>query len=180
MDSIIVKSNKIIFVDIDFGYAYTNNHSFSSGISVNYQHQNDFYKVRFTQNYRLDDAKFVAIFPVSGKETIYNEVSLMYGKRLIRNDLSYHFTMGISYNELLLRDDFNVFFNDFFIGFPIEIGMHSFPSEKERFRILYGLIPVGKPTSFARATSLKIKANIAKQSYIGISIGIGLGMYKKY
>ena len=43
-----------------------------------------------------------------------------------------------------------------FVGFPLEFGIHWFHSKKERYKVLFGLIPVGKPTSFGRGLGLKL------------------------
>jgi hypothetical protein len=58
--------------------------------------------------------------------------------------------------------------------------MSFFKTKKERFRIFYGLIPVGEPTSFGRAFGFRLYANIAKNSYVGLGLTFGLGWHKIY
>ena len=58
--------------------------------------------------------------------------------------------------------------------------MSFFKSKKERFRIFYGLIPVGEPISFGKSFGFKLSANIAKKSYIGLGLTFALGWHKIY
>ena len=179
LDSISKKSNPIIFADINFGYAYFSEHAFSGGLSLNYQNKSNFYKFRFVQHEYYQKVKFISIIPITKTSVLYNEYSLMYGKRIIKDEFSYHFTIGVSYNYLNFIQENNSISKNQFYGLPIEIGFLSFNKNKERYR-LYGIIPVGKPTSFGRSTGIKIVANIAERSYIGLHLSIGLGYYKKY
>lgn len=105
----------------------------------------------------------------------------MYGKRYIEDGFSYHFSGGISYNSLRDKDDnLNKNTTVNYVGFPLEVGLSWFKSRRQRFRILYGLIPVGKPTGFGRSFGIKMYANFTKRTYFGIGLNFGLGYHKKY
>lgn len=182
LDTLNNNSNIILFAEFDIGYANFSRNSFSGGVSLNYQNKSDFFKFRFTENLNTKGVERVVIFfPVSGTQTVYHEYALMYGKRYIKKGFSYHFTAGISYNTISTTN-FESLFNSNtestnFYGFPLEIGFNWFSPDKEQFRI-FGLIPIGKPSNFSRATGMKIKANLTEQYYVGLSLSLGFGFYK--
>jgi len=60
------------------------------------------------------------------------------------------------------------------------VNVKWFKKEKKRFRAYYGLIPIGKPTSFGRSFGFKLYGNIGKLSYVGIGINYGFGWHKRY
>jgi hypothetical protein len=62
---------------------------------------------------------------------------------------------------------------------PIELNFKWFKSKKKRYRI-YGIIPVGEPTSFGRNFGFKLVGNISKNSFVGLGIVYGFGIHKKY
>ena len=175
-DSISKSSNLILFAEANFGYSYFSKDAFHSGLSLNFQKGNDLLTFRFLQNDHIQKIEWFLIFPLSDEREQYTEYSVLYGKRFIKDDHAYHFSGGLSYNRL--ESNFgNLVSKSSFFGFPIGVGIHWFPSDKERFR-LFGLIPVGKPTRFARSTGIKLNANIAKTSYIGVAFTLGLGFHK--
>ncbi|WP_439129928.1 hypothetical protein [Polaribacter sp.] len=180
VDSLIIKANPIVFVDGNLGYANGYLQGFSAGFSINYQIKRDLFKLRFFTIENIEKIDFFIFFPINIVSTTLDEYSLLYGKRYIEDNFSYHFSGGISYNKETFNDNGNKTVKDSFVGFPIEIGISWFKSKKERFRIFYGLIPVGKPTSFGKSIGIKLYGNIAKKSYVGIGFSFGLGWHKKY
>jgi hypothetical protein len=180
-DSLNLKQNPIAFADINLGYAIGSAKGFSAGVSFYYQKEKQLFTFRILQNVNIEKVDLLfGIFPTNIDSKTLNEYSFLYGKRFIDTDRSYHFSAGISYNTFKYIKKDIVLNDKVFIGFPIEMGMHFFNAKKEKFRVLYGLIPLGKPTSFARSYGFKLYANIAKKSYIGLGISIGLGWHKIY
>jgi hypothetical protein len=178
-DSLVVKENPIIFGDILLGYANTGKSAVTVGLNINYQSKNDLFTFRTSETTSIDKIEwflFVPIFKVTNTTTEY---AALYGKRYIEDGTAYHFSGGISYN---INEDVNgnLKTRDTFIGFPLEAGISWFKSEKKRFRVFSGLIPVGKPTSFGRSIGIKLYGNIAKRSYVGLGLTFGLGWHKIY
>jgi hypothetical protein len=178
-DSINVKKNPIVFGDFLVGYSNTGKTSVTVGVNVNYQSKNNLYTFRTSQTTSIDKIDWFLFIPISVVSNTTTEYAALYGKRYIEDGMSYHFSGGISYN---INEDVNgdIKTRETFAGFPLEIGMSFFKTNKERFRVLYGLIPVGKPTSFGRSFGFKLYANIAKRSYVGLGLTFGLGWHKIY
>ena len=180
-DSLKLKQNPIAFADINLGYAIGSTKGLSAGVSFYYQKEKQLFTFRILETVDIEKVDFLfGIFPTNIDSKTLNEYSLLYGKRFIDTDRSYHFSAGISYNTFKYIKNDIVLNEEVFVGFPLEVGMIFFNAKKEKFRVLYGLIPVGKPTSFARSYGFKLYANIAKKSYIGLGISIGLGWHKIY
>jgi hypothetical protein len=177
LDSIKPKQNPIVFGDFFIGYSNSGKTAATIGLNINYQSKNDLFTFRTSETTSIDRIDWLYIFPVSIVRNTTTEYALLYGKRYIEDGLSYHFSGGISYN---INEDVNydIKTRDNFVGFPLEIGMNFFKSKKEKFRVFYGLIPVGKPTSFGRSFGFKLYANIAKKSYVGLGLSFGLGWHK--
>ncbi|AUC86705.1 hypothetical protein CW731_10235 [Polaribacter sp. ALD11] len=162
-----------------FGYSNTGKSAGTIGLNINYQSKNNLFTFRTSQTTSIDKIEWIYIFPVTTKSNTTSEYAALYGKRYIEDGVAYHFSGGISYNT---NEDVNgeVNIRDSFIGFPLEIGVNWFKSKKKRFKVFYGLIPVGKPTSFGRSIGFKLYANIAKRSYVGLGLTFGLGWHKIY
>lgn len=178
-DYIKVKENPIVFGDFLVGYSNTGKSAVTGGFSINYQSKNDLFTFRTSQTISIDKIEWFLIVPISVVSNTTTEYAALYGKRYIEDGFSYHFSGGISYN---INEDVNgdIKTSNTFAGFPLEIGMSLFKSKKERFRVFYGLIPVGKPTSFGRSIGFKLYANIAKKTYVGLGLTFGLGWHKIY
>ena len=171
-DSVSVHTNPIFFTGVNLGYTNGELRGINTSFDVNYQSKNNLITFKYAI---IAEIKEFLLFPIIITET--EQYSLLYGKRYLIDGFSYHFSGGISYNstnDRRINETYNYF------GFPIEIGVNWFHSEKKRFRILYGLIPIGKPTGFGRSIGLKFYANIAKKSYVGLGLNLGLGWHKKY
>jgi hypothetical protein len=178
-DSINLKENPIVFGDFLVGYSNTGKTAITVGGNINYQSKNNLYTFRTSQTTSIDKIEWFFFIPISVVSNTTTEYAALYGKRYIEDGISYHFSGGISYN---INEDINgdIKTRQTFAGFPLEIGISFFKPNKERFRVFYGLIPVGKPTSFGRSFGFKLYANIAKRSYVGLGLTFGLGWHKIY
>jgi hypothetical protein len=179
LDSVKIKENPIVFGDFLVGYSNTGKRAVTVGGNLNYQSKNNLYTFRTSQTTSIDKIDWFLFIPISIVSNTTTEYAALYGKRYIEDGMAYHFSAGISYN---INEDINedIKTRDTFAGFPLEIGMSFFKPNKERFRIFYGLIPVGKETSFGRSFGFKLYANIAKRSYVGLGLTFGLGWHKIY
>ncbi|SDS56152.1 hypothetical protein SAMN05216503_3454 [Polaribacter sp. KT25b] len=178
-DFIKVQENPIVFSDFILGYSNSGKSAVTAGFNINYQKNNNLFTFRTLQTISVDKIDWFLFVPISTVSNTTTEFAVLYGKRYIEDGISYHFSGGISYN---INEDVNgnLKTRDNFAGFPLEIGMSFFKSKKERFRVFYGLIPVGKPTSFGRSIGFKLYANIAEKSYVGLGLTFGLGWHKIY
>ncbi|MEZ4797967.1 MAG: hypothetical protein R2785_12460 [Flavobacteriaceae bacterium] len=181
-DSTQQKTNPIIFIEGLFGYANGNLSGLTVGGEINFQYKKDLFTFR-VQNH--SEAKSLWFFPVNLKFSKINidEYSLLYGKRFIDDNESYSISIGISNNikhERVNENNENFWTNESYFGFPFELNIKWFKREKERYRILYGAVPVGKETGFGRSIGLKLYGNVAKTTYIGIGLTFGYGWHKKY
>ena len=179
-DSLQVKTNRIIYAELNLSYMKGNYKGLSSGFNFNYQYKKNLFTFRFIQNYEIERAEdfLFGLFPTDLITNTLSEYSLLYGRRFIENDFSYHFSLGISYNDFT-RDDNNDFKTVVYAGFPIEIGVNWFNAKKEQFKI-WDLIPVGVSSGFGRSIGLKFYANLNKKSYYGLGLVFGLGYHKQY
>jgi hypothetical protein len=181
LDTVAKKSNPIIFGDFNLGYSNGFLRGLSLGVSLNYQKNKNLFTFRNIETIRIDNADLLlGIIPINVDSKTLTEYALLYGRRYIDGGTSYHFSGGISYNTYKKVEDDITVENYSFIGFPLEFAISWFKSKKKKFRVLYGLIPVGKPTGFGRSFTLKLYSNISKNSYIGLGLNFGLGYHKKY
>lgn len=179
IDTFLKKTNPIIFGDFSIGYTNGNLEGIGLYGTLYYQHKNDLFSFRAGSNIEIIKIEWVFFFPVNVVSNTFDEYSLMYGKRFIEDGFSYHFQGGISYGKYTEKNmDIENVVN--YVGFPIEVGLHWFKAKKKRFRVFYGLIPVGKPTAFGRSFGFKLYANINKRPYVGLGINFGIGWHKKY
>lgn len=181
LDSIKPKRNHIYFGEISIGYASGDLSGISGGLSLNYQRKNNLFTFRILETTRIEKVDFFfGVLPYNIDSKTLREYSFLFGKRTIKNDFGYHFSGGISYvNFKEIKNDIQLSNVDY-IGLPLEIGINWFNRQKERYRAYFGLIPVGKPTSFGRSVGFKLYATIAKKSVVGLGLTIGLGNYKNY
>ena len=180
IDSILTKRNSIFFGDVTIGYTSGVVKGFSGGVSFNYQRKNNLFTFRFLETSRIYEADyFLLFFPYNVYSKSIKEYSFLIGKRFIKNEFAYHFSGGISKVNFKETQDDILVGNVDYLGLPLEIGINWFNPQKERFRI-FGLIPVGKSTSFGASSGIKLYATIAKKSQVGIGLTIGLGNYKRY
>lgn len=180
IDSLRQKVNPILFVNLNLSYLEGTASKISTGLSINYQFKKNLFSFRFIQNHQIETARdfLFGLFPKDLVTNTLSEYSLLYGKRFIKDDFSYHISAGISYNDYT-RDDNGDITTKISTGFPLQIGVNWFMAKKEQYKI-FDLIPVGKPTRFGRSAGINLYANIAKKSYVGLGFSFGLGWHKKY
>lgn len=180
------KDNPIVFAEVIMGIAGGSASGPTVGMTANYQEAKSLYTFRYIYQYELKSAyaafSFVG-FPFFINKRHVNEFSLLYGRRTIKDGRSYSFSGGISFNSVIYNKSQNnaAYLDDTtFVGFPFEVNIKWFKKEKKRFRAYYGLIPIGKPTSFGRSLGFKLYGNFGKLSYVGIGINYGFGWHKRY
>ncbi len=184
-DSIRKKTNPIVFIEGFVGYSNGATRGWTGGGSINYQYQNNLFTIR-SLNFeeRRYDGKLLFI-PFYTTVAKVDDYALMYGRRSIDDDSSFSYSAGISLVQYSTLDEIKStqnnlrYFEQNFIGFPIECNIKWFNSKKERYRI-YGIIPVGKPTALANSIGFKAFATISKKSFVGIALTFGIGYHKNY
>lgn len=187
MDSTrIKKDNPIVFAEFLLGLAGGSANGGTLGFTANYQENNNLYSFRYI-NQRDVDSEYpilsFVLFPFFLNETKVDEFSLLYGRRTIKDGQSLSFSAGMSLNlnyNNISNNELESQNSNTFIGFPFELNIKWFKKEKKRFRAYYGIIPVGKPTSFGRSFGFKLYGNFGKLSYVGIGINYGFGWHKGY
>ena len=154
------------------------------GAELNYQHEKDLFSIRYTEHSQLVADAHIIIFPVWRAKHVNKEIGFLYGRRWVNGGMSFSISGGVSVTTYLsnLRDNNDEIqtFSERYPGFPFEVNVKLFKSKKTRYRIFYGLIPVGKPTAFGRNFGLKLVGNISKNSFIGLGFVFGLGIHKQY
>lgn len=186
IDSVKQKTNPILYIEGLFGYAGGSVHGVTLGAQANFQKNKNLYTFRYQNQTRVNfDAAvlgFVAI-PYFYSDIKIDEYSFLYGRRFIDENKSYSFSIGVSTNVQNLKSTFNDEINwtkSNYIGVPFELNIKWFKRKKKRFRAYYGIIPIGKETSFGRSIGFKLYGNIGDLSYIGLGTTIGYGWHKKY
>jgi hypothetical protein len=178
------KTNPIIYADVVLGYAAGDAGGFTAGATLNYQVHRTIFSFRFIESVQIEHAILSPLFPfpypVSEKKL--HEFALSYGRRFIKGNRAYSFSLGFSQNVFKKEnwvDGQTSKKISTYPGVPFEANMQLFKAEKRRFRI-YGLIPVGKPTALGGSLGLKLFGNISKNNYAGVGLTYGLGWHKKY
>ncbi len=179
----------IIFGEFIFGGAGEINGKggFLLGAELNYQFKSNLFSIRYLEHIQLEsDAVFLSPFtpiPIIREKNNQKEIGLLYGKRWIYDGSSLSVSGGVSLNNYSnqITDENNerITIKNNYIGLPIELNFKWFKSKKKRYRI-YGIIPVGEPTSFGRNFGFKLVGNISKNSFVGLGIVYGFGIHKKY
>lgn len=180
------KENPIIYADSFLGGAGGRAGGFSIGLGLNYQIKHSLLSLRYLGNLKLN-SKWVLLTPVTALPVINEksnseEYAALYGYRLIKTGHAFSFSLGVSHNsfsEYLDETNQQIKKTSSYLGVPYEANVNWFKKEKRKYRI-YGVIPVGKPTSFGNSLGLKIFGNISENSILGIGLTGGLGYHKKY
>lgn len=182
----VQKDNPIVFAELLLGMAGGSANGPTIGVTVNYQEQKNLFTMRYIYQYEIE-TEFAVIgfvgFPTFVNKGQSNEFSFLYGRRAVKDGRSLSFSGGISVNNAIYNESQNnsVSNNDLtFIGFPFELNIKWFKKEKKQFRAYFGLIPIGKPTSFGRSFGFKLYGNLGKLSYVGVGINYGFGWHKRY
>lgn len=183
-----IRTNPIFFAEtfVGGGGSFSGYGGFMYGGTASFQHKKDFFTVRYIQH-----PEFKLRFAVAGtvglpiiKSRFKNtEIAVMYGKRHIKNSVSYSYSGGISTNDFQTKyvDANNQVYRvvEQHLGFSYELNVKWFNSRKERYRI-YMIVPVGKPIAFGRSFGFKLVGNISKHSYVGVGMTYGFGWHKNY
>lgn len=176
-------SNPIVFADLIIGYSNGSSKGMTGGASINYQTKNNLFTYRFIEVSEIRYEGILIFIPILTTVETIKENAFLFGKRIVEDNMSYSYSVGISYveREFLVDSSNNVLRYDSSenIGLPFEFNIKWFNSKKERYRI-YQLIPVGNPTSFANSIGFKFYGSISKTSFFGVGITFGLGWHKNY
>lgn len=162
----VKKTNPIIFGELFIGFTKGEIGYISSGLELNYQVKRRLFTFRYGY-YEKYKRKLFGV-PLLLKERAVDEYAFLYGWRGVKKIGSLSLSVGASCNSSNR------------IGIPFEFNLKFFKNKKKPYRLLFGLLPVGKETAFGKSLGLKIYGNIEKSSYIGIAIAYGLGWHKKY
>jgi hypothetical protein len=177
------KKNPVIFFDEFIGVAFGNAGGLGAGFGLNYQVNRNFFTARVlgTVRFGVDVLAPLVPLPFPYVKNSMGEAALLYGIRNIEKNKSYSFSLGVSYSGYYRNDDkyMDTEIKYDYFGVPFEANFKWFKREKKPFRI-YGLLPVGNPTSFGGSIGFKLFGNISKQSYAGIGLSYGLGFHKVY
>ncbi|MET4082591.1 hypothetical protein ABIB40_002551 [Pedobacter sp. UYP30] len=176
LDVVAKAKNPIIFGEGFIGGSF----GFLFGGELNYQVNHSLFTARITGVSVLEIGGF--IIPVFYTKEFYYEPALLYGYRYIKNGHSFSVSGGISYNNKLVYSPRESVYSERseYVGFPFEVNYKLFKNKKTRYRIIYSIFPVGKPTAFGRGFGLKLSGNISKFSYLGFGLTYGFGYHKVY
>lgn len=181
-------SNPTIYVDGILGYAGGDSKGWTIGGSFNIQSKKDLFSFRILSVNEIDpendELKALAIiFPFLFTKNTVEEYAVLYGKRFVFDNKSISASLGAStiYRHYKIRRNNNrLHLEENYFGMPFEVSIRWFQSTKQRYRAVYGLVPIGKPTGFGRSIGFKLYGNISKHSFIGLGMTFGLGFHKKY
>jgi hypothetical protein len=180
------KQNPVLFGDVFLGHAWGRAGGISMGAAVHFQKAQSLFTLRYGTTARLN-AKVASIWvpiPLFEEESSLEEISVLYGRRrLVSGGSAISVSLGLSANSFKEYSTGNNQPTEKisrYVGFPFEGNIKWFKARKDRFRIFYGLVPVGRPTAFGRSFGLKLSGNFSKYSYAGLSLAVGLGLHKKY
>ena len=172
----IKKSNPILFADISIGLGRVEKLAYISSLSLNYQFGNNLLTARLMQIARVE--KHVVFLPID--ITTFTDHALMYGKRYITDGESFSFSAGISLVNKSECIDSNTKLESAFFGVPFELNYIYFNKKRAPYRIIYGLIPIGKPIAFGRSIGFKFYGTISKSPVFGIGVSTSIGWHKHY
>lgn len=169
------KSNPIIYAEVFGGFAVVQNIGLACGAELNYQTGKNLFSFRYTNavGYMQKEEHYIA--PAFDKQEDINEAALLYGRRWLKENHSYSISAGINYNsfEALNRDfEGNRHSNyTYFWGVPFEASYKRFYSKKRSNLIFNTIIP---------SVGIKLFGSIAKYSFVGVGLTLGLGLPKDY
>lgn len=179
-DTLINSRNSVFYIDAFFGISKIG--SLDIGFSLNYQKADNLFMFRRIYNTVWHDFEAGPDFTDTSQVIDYlSEHAILYGKRYMKEEYSYRFLLGISYNKAKYRLK-NLPFSskDYYIGLPFEFGIKQFKEKKKPFFRLGDRLSFGKPTAFGTSVGIKIYGNLSKESYIGIGLDFGFGFFKYY
>lgn len=181
-------NNPIAYFEVFLGYSGVNFEGLSLGYTGNYQKGNNLFTFRnlyiasknVNRNRGLSKA---FLFPAYINGNSLNEYGLLYGKRFVYDGSSLSLSAGISSNTLINRckiEGLKYREKEHYIGVPFEINYKFFKKDKNRFRLFYGLIPIGRPTAFSRSFGFKLYGNFGKVTHVGFGFNYSFGFHKIY
>lgn len=175
-------SKKIVFGEFLVGA--TTNDGLAFGANLNYQIGLHLFTARYL-THRDFYNKLIAEHADNEDLNVrshQDEWALLYGPRLNFERFSASLSAGISGSVVsIVSSDVqaNLNYRNRYIGVPYELNVKFFKKNKSRYR-LYGLVPVGKPTSFGRSFGMKLFGNFSGQHYFGLGFSLGYGVHKFY
>ena len=181
----VKNSNPILFADLLIGHSWGKSGGFSGGAALNFQSYRNLFTIRYVGTTKIHSEVLSPFLPIPlfDEKSNLNETSALYGWRFIKTASAFSFSLGCSYNAFTEQvpdtNNQKMKIRSYYAGVPFEANVKWFKAKKERFRI-YGIIPVGQPTSFGGSIGFKVFGNISKNSYGGLSLVYGLGFHKKY
>ena len=178
----VIKSNPIIFTETFLGLSKGRAGGLGFGVEASYQIKSNLFSIRYTENLKIVNhgiISYVFPFPDLQKRSTAEEFSFLYGYRTISDGAAYSLSGGLSLNKYIVYGD-NIDQRDNYLGFPFEANFQLFKKRKSPLRIIYGLIPIGKPTALGSGFIIKGFGNISRNSYVGVALGYGFGYFKKY
>ena len=178
------KPNPIVYSEMYGGYSGGSSEGWIGGLNINYQIKDNLITGRYLGLTKLKHLGNYLVIPVYVTVESINEFALLYGKRFVHEGHSMSYSAGIAYvdREFMVNQDYNNIIYDIqqSVGFPFEVNIKWFKNKKERFRAVYGLIPIGKPTSFGRSVGFKFYGDISKTTFIVLGFSYGFGWHKNY
>jgi len=178
------QTNSVVYAELFGGYSGGSSSGWTGGMELNYQYKNNLITARYLGLAELKHVNNYFFIPYYIDVDKINECALLYGKRYIYGSHSLSFSAGVSYvnREFLINNDYKypIYDTQQSIGLPFEVNIKWFKRKKQRFRLAYGLIPVGKPTGLGRSIGFKLYGDISKTTFVGLGITFGLGFHKKY
>lgn len=185
-DTTQLKSNPILYADFLIGGSSGEAEGLTFGFDINYQLKKDLITFRSTyvnEKNRESGIAAILIIPAFIGGDSMNEFALLYGKRFIFNSSAISVSAGVSTNVLkytAYKNNIAYKYRKSYIAIPFEINFNLFKGEKRPYRILYGLIPIGKPTSFGKSFGIKFFGSFGEYNYYGLGLNLGFGWHKKY
>ncbi len=184
------RTNPILYGEIFFGAAGGDGGGLSIGAELNYQFHRSIFSLRVVGNAQLDltISNPIVPLPMIRQGNTLGESAFLYGWRFIGKSLAINISTGISQNSFdyyeYTQNEDNSYSKkistDTYWGIPWEATFHIFKGHKKRIRLLFGFLPVGKPTALGLSIGLKLYGNISKNSYTGFGLTYGLGYHKHY
>jgi hypothetical protein len=174
--------DKIIFGEFLVGASH--NEGLAFGANLNCQSGLHLFTARYLTHRNFYN-KLIAVYADNENLNVrsqQDEWALLYGPRLDFERFSASFSAGISGSVVsIVSSDVqaNLNYHNRYIGIPYEFNVKFFKKKKSRYR-LYGLVPVGKPTSFGRSIGMKLFGNFSGERYFGLGLTLGIGVHKLY
>jgi hypothetical protein len=168
------KSNPIIYAEAFGGFAVVQNIGLAGGGELNYQTGKNLFSFRYTNAVGYT-RKENYIVPTYDKVADNNEFALMYGRRWLKESRSYSISAGLNYNsfEFINRDSDNNRYSNYkyFYGMPFEANYKWYYSKRRSNLIFNMMIP---------SVGIKLFGSIARNTFVGVGLTLGLGLPKEY